>query len=186
MMKVLKLQSRSDAFMDTRELLVVVDMQNDFITGALGTAEAQAIVPNVKAKIDEFIENGQQVIFTRDTHYEDYLETQEGFNLPVVHCVEGTPGWEIESSLQLEDAMVFDKVTFGSPELAAYIQEAEFDVVTLVGVCTDICVISNAMLIKAFDTEVLVQVDSACCAGVTPEAHDNALKAMKQCQIEIL
>ena len=172
--------------MDTRELLVVVDMQNDFITGALGTKEAQAIIPNVKAKIDEFVQNGQQIIFTRDTHYEDYMDTQEGFNLPVMHCIEGTEGWEIESSLQLEDAMVFDKITFGSPELAAYIQEAEFDTVTLVGVCTDICVISNAMLIKAFDTEVLVQVDSTCCAGVTPESHQNALKAMKQCQIEIL
>ncbi|MBQ5658661.1 MAG: cysteine hydrolase, partial [Peptococcaceae bacterium] len=106
--------------MDTRDLLVVVDMQNDFITGALGTKEAQAIVPNVKAKIDEFVQNGQQIIFTRDTHYEDYMDTQEGFNLPVMHCIEGTEGWEIERSLQLEDAMVFDKITFGSPELAAY------------------------------------------------------------------
>ena len=172
--------------MDTRDLLVVIDMQNDFITGALGTKEAQAIVPKVKAKIDEFVQNGQPVLFTRDTHYEDYMDTQEGFNLPVMHCVEGTEGWEIESSLQVEDAMVFDKITFGSPELAAYIQEAEYDSVTLVGVCTDICVISNAMLIKAFDPEVLVQVDSACCAGVTPESHQNALNAMKQCQIEIL
>ena len=172
--------------MDTRELLIVVDMQNDFITGTLGTAEAQAIVPKVKAKIDEFLQNGQQVIFTRDTHYEDYLETQEGFHLPVVHCIEGTHGWQIENTLQIKDAIVFDKTTFGSPELAAYVREAEYDTVTLVGVCTDICVISNAMLIKAFDTEVLVQVDSVCCAGVTPESHDNALKAMKQCQIEIL
>ena len=166
--------------MDTRDLLVVIDMQNDFITGALGTKEAQAIVPKVKAKIEEFVQNGQPVLFTRDTHYEDYMDTQEGFNLPVMHCVEGTEGWEIESSLQIEDAMVFDKITFGSPELAAYIQEAEYDSVTLVGVCTDICVISNAMLIKAFDPEVLVQVDSACCAGVTPESHQNALNAMKQ------
>ena len=138
------------------------------------------------AKIEEYMQNGQPVLFTRDTHYEDYMDTQEGFNLPVMHCVEGTEGWEIESSLKIEDAMVFDKITFGSPELAAYIQEAEYDSVTLVGVCTDICVISNAMLIKAFDPEVLVQVDSACCAGVTPESHQNALNAMKQCQIEIL
>lgn len=172
--------------MDTRELLVVVDMQNDFVTGALGTPEAQAVVPKVQAKIAEFAARGQQVIFTRDTHYEDYLDTQEGFHLPVVHCVEGTPGWEIVDGLAMEDAMVFDKITFGSPELAAYIQEAEFDAVTLVGVCTDICVISNAMLIKAFDPEVLVQVDAACCAGVSPESHQNALNAMKQCQIEIL
>lgn len=172
--------------METRELLVVVDMQNDFITGPLGTKEAQAIVPNVKKKIEAFVQNGQPVIFTRDTHYEDYLDTQEGFYLPVVHCVEGTEGWEIESTLQLEHAMVLDKISFGSPELAAYIQEAEFDTVTLIGVCTDICVISNAMLIKAFDPEVLVQVDAACCAGVSPESHENALNAMKQCQIEIL
>ena len=113
--------------MDTRDLLVVIDMQNDFITGALGTKEAQAIVPKVKAKIEEFVQNGQPVLFTRDTHYEDYMDTQEGFNLPVMHCVEGTEGWEIESSLQIEDAIVFDKITFGSPELAAYIQEAEYD-----------------------------------------------------------
>lgn len=172
--------------METRELLVVVDMQNDFITGALGTKEAQAIVPHVKAKIESFVQNGMPVIFTRDTHYEDYFDTQEGFRLPVMHCVEGTEGWEIESTLQLETAMVFDKISFGSPELAAYIKEAEFDTVTLVGVCTDICVISNAMLIKAFDPEVLVQVDAACCAGVSPESHETALRAMKQCQIEIL
>lgn len=172
--------------MDTKELLVVVDMQNDFITGALGTKEAQFIVPSVKAKVETFVQNGYPIIFTRDTHYADYLDTQEGYYLPVIHCVEGTAGWEIESTLQIEDAIIFDKISFGSPELAAYIQEAEVDVVTLVGVCTDICVISNAMLIKAFDPEVLVQVDRACCAGVTPESHENALQAMKQCQIEVI
>ena len=125
-------------------------------------------------------------MFTRDTHYEEYLDTQEGFYLPVEHCMKDTDGWQIEASLWDEDAFVFDKLSFGSPELAAYIQEAECDSVTLVGVCTDICVISNAMLIKAFDPEVLVQVDSSCCAGVTPETHENALKAMKQCQIQII
>ena len=166
-----------------KKFLVVVDMQKDFVDGALGTKEAEAIVGNVVNKINSF---DGDIIVTYDTHAESYMDTQEGFNLPVMHCIEGTEGWEIESSLQLEDAMVFDKITFGSPELAAYIQEAEFDTVTLVGVCTDICVISNAMLIKAFDTEVLVQVDSTCCAGVTPESHQTALKAMKQCQIEIL
>jgi len=165
--------------------LIVVDMQNDFIDGALGTKEAQAIVANVVRKVDGF---AGEVIFTRDTHQENYLDTQEGRNLPVKHCVEGTPGWEIADALKryCGNAPV-DKPTFGSVELGKYLSEKnDAESVTLVGLCTDICVISNALLIKAFMPEVPVRVDSSCCAGVTPESHRNALEAMRMCQIEIL
>ena len=178
--------------MDTRDLLVVIDMQNDFITGALGTKEAQAIVPKVKAKIDEFVQNGQPVLFTRDTHYEDYMDTQEGKKLPVPHCIKGTWGWEICDELKeiSENAEICDKPTFGSVDLMESIKELsledEIESITLMGLCTDICVISNAMLLKAALPEVKIIVDSACSAGVTPKSHENALEAMKMCQIEII
>lgn len=167
--------------------LVVVDMQNDFIDGALGSEEAVKIVPNVKAKIEGF---EGRIIYTRDTHQEDYLETQEGANLPVKHCIEGTDGWQIKDCLTTEDMVVFDKVTFGSVELGTYLKECaekeDIESITFIGLCTDICVISNAMLTKAFLPEVKLIVDSKCCAGVSVETHDNALKAMKVCQIEII
>lgn len=166
--------------------LIVVDMQNDFIDGALGTKEAVAIVGKVKEKIAQYREKGLPVIFTRDTHGEDYMETQEGKNLPVPHCIKGTRGWEISSELPVGESPVIDKPTFGSKELAEYLAAVSgLDGVELVGLCTDICVISNAMLIKAFMPEIKVGVDSACCAGVTPESHNNALMSMKMCQIEI-
>ena len=170
-----------------RNYLIVVDMQNDFIDGTLGTAEAAGIVERVAEKIRGF--NGE-VIFTRDTHPNDYLNMQEGKNLPVVHCVEGSEGWRIREGLtEIRPCSVIDKPTFGSAELGAILarknEEEAIGEITLIGLCTDICVISNALLIKAFLPEVPVRVDAACCAGVTPESHRNALEAMKMCQIRI-
>ena len=170
-----------------QDILIVVDMQNDFIDGALGTKEAVEIVPNVKKKITEF--NGK-VFFTRDTHFENYLQTQEGKNLPVPHCIKGTPGWEIRPELDaLRRSEPIDKLTFGSSELGSILvkenQDNPINSITLIGLCTDICVISNAMIAKAFLPEVPIIVDAKCCAGVTPESHQNALSAMKMCQIRI-
>lgn len=168
-------------------ILIVVDMQTDFISGALGTPEAQAIVPKVAEKLRAF---DGEVIFTRDTHTPDYLTTQEGRNLPVEHCIKDTDGWQIDASLTaLRDGKVIDKPTFGSTELANYLSDLHereaIERITLVGLCTDICVISNALLIKATLPEVEIAVDAACCAGVTLESHQNALNAMKMCQIKI-
>ena len=170
--------------------LVVIDMQNDFVSGSLGSAEAAAILPALEEKIRNF---DGEVFFTRDTHSEGYLSTQEGKNLPVVHCVKGSEGWEIVPELEkLREANTmpaFDKPTFGSVALAEAFSELskkeEIEEIELCGVCTDICVISNAMLIKAFLPEVPVSVDAACCAGTSPEAHENALNAMKMCQITV-
>ena len=170
-------------------ILVVVDMQNDFIDGALGTPEAVAIVPKVMVKMMNF---DGLVLATRDTHGEDYLETQEGKNLPVKHCIKGTHGWEIKEEIrQLLISQPIDKPTFGSEALGNVLKDLNNDVepidsITLIGLCTDICVISNAMLLKAFLPEVPIQVDASCCAGVTPESHERALEAMKACQIEII
>ena len=170
-------------------ILVVVDMQNDFIDGALGTPEAVAIVPKVMVKMMNF---DGLVLATRDTHGEDYLETQEGKKLPVEHCIKGTHGWEIKDEIQqLLISQPVDKPTFGSEALGKVLKDLNNDVepidsITLVGLCTDICVISNAMLLKAFLPEVPIMVDASCCAGVTPESHERALEAMKACQIEII
>lgn len=169
------------------KLLVVIDMQNDFIDGALGTEQAVSIVDRVADRIRAARAEGTEVWFTRDTHAEDYLTTQEGRKLPVPHCIRGTAGWEISSRLDVSDSIIIDKPTFGSVELASKIAGlAGLEEVELVGLCTDICVISNAMLIKAQLPELPVKVDSSCCAGVTPASHENALAAMKMCQIEIL
>ena len=166
------------------KVLCVIDMQNDFIDGALGTKEAEAIVENVKAKIELYRKNGDTVIFTRDTHSEDYMNTQEGKNLPVPHCIKGSKGWEISEKLDTASDKIIDKPTFGSFELAEYISTlADVEEIELIGLCTDICVISNAMIFKARFTETPIKVDSSCCAGVTPESHANALGAMKMCQI---
>ena len=172
-----------------KKLLLVIDMQNDFIDGSLGTPEAAAIVPAVVERVRGF---DGDVIFTRDTHFENYMETQEGQNLPVPHCIRGTKGWEIEprlDALRLElDAPVLDKLTFGCRELPAFLEERYpegLESVELVGLCTDICVISNAMLLKAFFPELPVCVTASCCAGVTPQSHGNALEAMKMCQIAV-
>ena len=169
------------------ELLIVVDMQNDFIDGALGTPEAQAIVPKVTERIRMF---RGRVLATRDTHPQEYLGTQEGRYLPVPHCIHGTTGWELhpEIAALLLEAPI-DKPAFGSPvlgeRLQAFDREERIEKITLVGLCTDICIISNALLCKAFLPEIPVAVDAACCAGVTPESHMRALEAMKVCQVEI-
>ena len=166
------------------KILVVVDMQKDFIDGALGTAEAVAIVPYVKQVIETF---DGKVLFTRDTHFEDYMQTQEGKNLPVMHCVKDTPGWEIHPELEaLRKTAAIDKLTFGSSELPKILaQEENIESITFLGLCTDICVISNVMITKAFFPEVPVIVDAKGCAGVTPESHKNALAAMKMCQVVV-
>ncbi len=171
-----------------QDILVVVDMQNDFIDGALGTKEAAAIVPKVAERIRKF---QGKVLFTRDTHGEDYLGTQEGHRLPIPHCIRGTQGWQIRQELTdaRPQARVIDKVTFGSVELGEALRGLEREEpvgsITFVGVCTDICVISNALLAKAFLPEAKVVVDAACCAGVTPKGHSTALEAMEACQIRI-
>lgn len=171
-----------------QDILIVVDMQNDFIDGALGTKEAVAIVPRVKEKIAAF---GGPVIFTRDTHPENYMETQEGKNLPVPHCIKGTEGWQIRPELDsLRKTEPVDKPGFGSVELGRMLLEMNekepIASVTLIGLCTDVCVISNALIIKTFLPEVPIKVDAACCAGISPRSHDNALSAMAMCQVEIL
>jgi nicotinamidase-related amidase len=172
-----------------RKILLVIDMQNDFINGALGTPEAEAIVGRVAEEIRKY--PTENVIATRDTHTEDYLNTQEGRKLPVVHCVRGTPGWKLhpEIAAALKGAAIIDKPTFGSKELAeklSLLSEQDDLEVTLAGLCTDICVVSNALLIKAFLPETPVRVIADCCAGVTPESHQAALDTMRMCQIEIV
>ena len=171
-----------------RRLLLVIDMQNDFIDGALGTLEAEAVVDRVVEKIQQYPE--ADILATRDTHPENYLETQEGRHLPVIHCVKGTSGWELNDKIAaaLKDAAIIDKPTFGSKELAervaALAQRDDLDI-TLVGLCTDICVVSNALLLKAFLPETPIRVIADCCAGVTPESHRAALDTMRMCQIQI-
>lgn len=164
-------------------------MQNDFISGSLGNEETVKIVPMVQEKVRYYRQQGFPIIFTRDTHKENYLETKEGENLPVEHCIYGTDGWEIVSQLEVEGAKVIDKPTFGSTELPKYIGEEypgmDLDI-ELVGVCTDICVISNALLLKASYPESNITVDASCCAGVTNQSHNNALEAMKMCHIKIV
>ena len=166
------------------KILIVVDMQNDFIDGALGTAEAVSIVPYVKSVIESF---DGKVYFTRDTHFENYLETQEGKNLPVNHCIKGTDGWQIRAELDaLRTTQPIDKLTFGSKDLVDILKtEDNIESITFLGLCTDICVISNVMVTKAFFPEIPLIVDANGCAGVTPESHQNALNAMKMCQVEI-
>ena len=172
-----------------RKLLIVIDMQNDFIDAALGTKEAAAIVEAVKQKIRSY--PGKDVIATMDTHREDYLNTQEGRNLPVPHCIKGTRGWEIRPDIAtlLTEAKVYEKPTFGCTRLAADLtdlSEKEELELELIGLCTDICVVSNALLLKASMPEVKITVDASCCAGVTPEKHQAALETMRSCQIHVV
>ena len=172
-----------------RKILVVVDMQKDFVDGALGTKEAVAIVPAVVKKIKGY--DIKNVFVTRDTHQADYIDTQEGAYLPVEHCIEGTPGWEINSEVAdvVKGATFVNKPTFGSVTLAGMIRdiaENEDIEIELIGLCTDICVVSNALMLKAFMPEVKISVDSACCAGVTPKKHEAALETMRSCQINIV
>jgi len=164
-----------------KKTLIVVDMQKDFIDGALGTKEAVAIVDNVKKKIAKYQANGDEIIFTRDTHQTDYLNTNEGKYLPVEHCIEGTDGWKIQEDLEVEGAIYINKPTFGFLDWVKY----NLEEVELIGLCTDICVVSNALIIKAMYPEIKVSVDASCCAGVTPESHEAALTTMKMCQVEV-
>jgi nicotinamidase-related amidase len=176
-----------------KRTLIVVDMQNDFVTGPLGTEEARAIIPKIKAKIDEYIKTRDEVIFTRDTHDEDYLDTNEGKHLPVPHCIYDTEGWQVVPELDIPECEHIDKFTFGWPfwarirdldsgiHFTRYLQEIE-----LVGVCTDICVVSNALILKSMYPRAKIIVDASCCAGVTPETHKAALTVMKSCQIEVV
>ena len=172
----------------SQKVLVVIDMQNDFIDGSLGTVQAQGIVSKVISKIKSY--PADCIYATRDTHGEDYLESSEGKNLPVVHCVKGSKGWEIrpEVAEAMPQAVILDKPTFGSTELAKLLyreNEKEGLEIELVGLCTDICVVSNALLLKSFLPENRISVDASCCAGVTPESHEAALATMKMCQIMV-
>jgi nicotinamidase-related amidase len=180
--------------------LVIIDMQNDFIDGSLGSPEAQAIVPNVVAKLQAHKNTDTVVLFTKDTHKEDYLETTEGKNLPVEHCIIDTPGWSIVKPIHDEfknegykyvsaENIVKGRIlksTFGSYDLLAVLNQLELDEIELCGVCTDICVISNALMIRNFFPDTPITVDASCCAGVTPEKHAAALEVMKSCQINVI
>lgn len=171
-----------------RKILVVVDMQKDFIDGSLGTAEAQAIVEPVVEKMKSY--KKEDIYVTRDTHGEDYLQTAEGKKLPVVHCVKGTEGWQLHPQVaaQADNAHIIDKPTFGSVGLMELLRaenEREPLAIELVGLCTDICVVSNALLLKAAMPEAEIRVDKGCCAGVTPETHQAALATMEMCQVGI-
>ena len=169
------------------KVLTIIDMQKDFIDGALGTKEAVSIVPKVAERLKKAREDGETVVFTRDTHHADYLSTQEGRKLPVPHCMEGTEGWQIDAALSVLDAPVFDKPGFGSPALIEFLNGLPaLERVEFIGLCTDICVITNAMMTKGALPEVPLSVRADCCAGVTPESHETALRAMKMCQIEII
>ncbi len=175
-----------------KKLLIVVDMQNDFIDGALGTSEAQAIVPAVTAHIRQRRAEGYTLIATLDTHGEDYMSTPEGAKLPVPHCIKGATGWEIRPDVMdaLGDCLLVEKPTFGSIKLPGIVSElvaADLDVtIELLGVCTDICVVSNALILKAHFPEATLQVKADCCAGVTPEKHRAALETIASCQIDII
>lgn len=171
-----------------KRLLAVIDMQKDFTDGSLGTKEAMAIVPAVINRVKQAVDGNEDIIFTKDTHFDDYLETQEGRKLPVKHCIKGTDGWELINGLKEYETSyrVFEKNTFGCLELAEFIAGSGYEQIELIGLCTDICVISNALLMKAADVNAEVSVNSSCCAGVTPESHNNALEAMRMCQISIL
>lgn len=171
-----------------KKCLIVIDMQNDFITGALGTREAERIVPEVCGRIRNAVAEGMDILFTLDTHTDGYMDTQEGRNLPVPHCVKGTSGWELCPAVKSclpESAAAFEKPTFGSRELFEYAARRGYGRIELCGLCTDICVISNAMGLKAFLPEAEIAVCAAACAGVTPESHENALRSMCACQIEV-
>jgi nicotinamidase-related amidase len=183
------------------KVLVVIDMQKDFIDGALGSPEAQAIVPNVVAKIEECAaDSGYVIFYTRDTHYEDYMSTSEGRQLPVPHCILGTDGWEINADVMAasEGATFVDvqnKFTFGMQDIAILletipdicdVENREVESIEMIGVCTDICVVSNALILKAVYPEIPITVYGDCCAGTSVDAHEAALKVMQMCQIEVI
>ena len=166
-----------------RKCILVIDVQNDFVNGALGTKEAVEMLPRLVEKLQN--EKNASLVFTQDTHKDNYLDTNEGKHLPVRHCIKNTEGWQIAPALSefLDDAKIIEKKSFGSTTLPSVV--AEYDEIELVGLCTDICVISNALLLKAFFPEKKISVDPACCAGVTPESHKSAIEIMKLCQVDI-
>lgn len=179
------------------KLLIVVDMQKDFIDGVLGTPEAVAIVPKVKQKVRQYENNRDYILYTRDTHTDEYLNTQEGKYLPVPHCIYESDGWQIHYSVYTPcRSEIVDKFCFGKWDIGNIVNNIvrnhgskrgeQLESIEIVGLCTDICVISNAMILKSYFPETPISVDSSCCAGVTPASHQNALEAMKMCQIEIV
>lgn len=165
-------------------VLLVVDMQNDFITGSLGTAEARCIVERVRNKIDDAVKEGFKIVYTVDTHYDDYLDTPEGKKLPIRHCIEGSPGWRVHETVENCTCLHIEKNTFGNFDWGGVIDEGYR--VDIIGLCTDICVVSNALIIKNMFPSCEVYVHKNCCAGTTPEAHEAALTVMKSCQINIV
>lgn len=177
------------------KVLIVIDMQKDFVDGALGTPEAQAIVPAVAAKVKKYneMDNGV-IIYTKDTHFSNYMDTMEGIHLPVPHCIENTEGWEIVPEVYVEDSVVLDKYTFGRYNLPNDVwatamikyEGKELESIEVVGLCTDICVVSNCLILKSVYRDTPIIVDSSCCAGVTPEKHEAALEVMRSCQIEVI
>ncbi len=177
--------------MAEKKILIAVDLQNDFIDGALGTKEAEAIVPAAAARIREWREAGAEIFATLDTHEADYMETREGKHLPVPHCIRGTEGWQLNPEIReaLGDAILVEKPTFGSVRLPEIIREnmepGEPAAMEIMGLCTDICVVSNALLLKANFPEAEIAVNTRCCAGVTPEKHMAALETMRSCQIDM-
>ena len=183
---------------DMEKILLVVDMQNDFVTGSLGSERALEIVPRVRAKIKEYSKNGYKIIFTRDSHGDNYLETQEGKNLPVEHCIAGTDGWRIYGGLDDADENHFrftyvDKPSFGWPKWNETFERVigggsvdDVGEIEICGLCTDICVVSNALILKAMFPEIKITVDAGCCAGVTEESHRAALQTMKMCQVNVV
>ena len=162
--------------------LIVIDLQNDFVSGSLGSGEARAIIPRVKEKIKEYEERGDEVVFTKDTHYQDYLNTLEGKMLPVEHCIFGTDGWKIVNGLEIPNCRYVEKNSFGYPNWHL----CNCDEIELIGVCTDICVVSNALIIRALYPDMKITVDASCCAGSTPKRHKAALEVMKSCQINVI
>ncbi len=170
-----------------KRLLVVVDMQNDFIDGSLGTKEAQAILGAVEEKIRRYEEDKEgEVVFTLDTHFANYLDTLEGKKLPVSHCIKDTEGWKLYPSLEQYPGKRYEKSTFGCVSMARDLEKCEYERIEFVGVCTDVCVIANALIMRTVFPGTPIIVDASCCAGVTPEGHKNALEAMKACQIDIV
>ena len=170
----------------SRKILIVIDMQNDFITGPLGSKEAQAIIPKVVEKVKSY--NSECVYFTKDTHYDNYLETLEGQRLPVPHCIINTEGWRIIDELYFyaeESRGIFYKHTFGYEDWIGF-NWSDVEEIELCGVCTDICVVSNALALRMFFPNTKITVDSSCCAGVTPEKHEAALEVMRSCQIDVI
>lgn len=168
------------------KVLVVVDMQSDFIDGALGTKEALLIVPNVINKIKQYEESNDIIIYTKDTHYDNYLDTLEGKKLPIPHCIKNTIGWQIPKEILRNHKLIFEKETFGSVTLIDYLKTIEWQEIELIGLCTDICVISNALLIKANFPEKKIKVDSKCTSGVSVESYHEALNTMKMCHIDVI